>query len=228
MSILQYIVPVPTAPTAPLTRGHKKKARTRTLLLDTALEVLAEHGEGFTVADIAGRAGVSHGTFYNYFSDREQLLEALVPEIVGAFAARAAVEIDDPDPAVRFATITARALAVALRSPDTVRVGLRLQAVQRALVVEGPLSYLRQDLRDGHAAGRFTDAPDDGTIDVVFGALLLAAQRVVDGETRPAYRRSVVRRLLQSLGVEPDEARTIADRAVEVTSTPRRRRDLAS
>lgn len=210
------------------TRGHKKKARTRRLLLDTALQVVATHGDSFSVADVVGRAGVSHGTFYNYFSDREHLVAELVPEIVEAFAARAAVEVDDPDPAVRFATITARALAVALHSPETVRMSLRLQAVQRALLVEGPLSYLRQDLRDGHASGRFTDAPDDGTIDVVFGALLLAAQRIVDGERRPAYRRAVIRRLLQSLGVEADEARAIADRAVGATPVTRRRRDLAS
>ena len=84
-----------------LTRGHKKKARTRQLLLDTALAVLAERGEGFSVADLIARAGVSHGTFYNYFTDRDQLVQALVPHIVEGFAARSAAEVDDPDPAVR-------------------------------------------------------------------------------------------------------------------------------
>ncbi len=212
----------------PLTRGHKKKARTRRVLLDAALDALAGEGEGFTISDVVSRAGVSQGTFYNYFSDRDQLVDALVPEILGVFAARAAVEVDDPDPAVRFATISARALDVAVRSPDTVRMALRLQAFQRALLLEGPLSYLRDDLRAGHAAGRFTDSPDDGTIDVVFGALLLAARRVVDGETRPSYRRSVIRRLLQSLGVPADDARTIADRAVGARAPRAGRRELAS
>lgn len=211
-----------------LTRGHKKKERTRRLLLDTALVVLAERGEGFSVADIAARAGVSHGTFYNYFADRDELVDALVPEITAGFAARSAIEVDVADPAERFARITAMALANAITSPQTVRATLRLEAVQRALLVEGPLSYLRQDLRDGHAAGRFGEAPDDGTIDVVFGALMLAARRVVDGETRPSYRRSVIRRLLQSLGVAADEARDLAAAAVASTSPTRRRRDLAS
>lgn len=197
-----------------LTRGHKKKARTRMLLLDTALEVLAEQGEGFSIADLAGRAGVSHGTFYNYFADREQLIDALVPHVVESFAARAAVEVDDPDPAVRFATITARALAAAVHVPDTVRVALRIDAVQRALVVDGPLSYLRRDLVDGRATGRFDGPADDGTLDVVLGTLLLAARRVIDGETAPAYRRSVIARLLQSLGVPRDDAVALAKRAV--------------
>ena len=198
-----------------LTRGHKKKARTRRLLLDAALEVLAEQGEGFSIADLAGRAGVSHGTFYNYFADRDRLIDALVPHVVESFAARAAVEFDDPDPAVRFATISARALAAAVHLPDTVRVALRIDAVQRALVVDGPLSYLRRDLVDGHATGRFVGPADDGTLDVVLGTLLLAARRVIDGETAPAYRRSVIARLLQSLGVPRDDAVALAGRAVD-------------
>jgi AcrR family transcriptional regulator len=200
LSILNYTDLVTTSTEQPLTRGHKKKARTRRLLLDTALEVLSEHGEGFSVADIAARAGVSHGTFYNYFGDRDELVAALVPYIVEGFAARSALEVADPDPAARFALITARALANAVTAPETVRVALRLEAVQRALLVDGPLAYLRQDLVDGHASGRFPDAPDDGTFDVVLGSLLLAARRVVEGETGLDYRRSVIGRLLQALG----------------------------
>lgn len=206
---------MPTATPAPmLTRGHKKKARTRQLLLDTALAVLAERGEGFSVADLIARAGVSHGTFYNYFTDRDQLVQALVPHIVEGFAARSAAEVDDPDPAARFAVITARALGSAVHAPDTVRVALRLEPVQRALLVDGPLAYLRHDLHEGHAVGRFTGELDDGTLDVVLGALLLAGRRIVDGETDPAYRRTVIRRLLCALGLDLDDATALAARAV--------------
>ena len=42
-----------TATDEPLTRGHKKKARTRQVLLDAALDVLAEQGEQFNVVDVA-------------------------------------------------------------------------------------------------------------------------------------------------------------------------------
>lgn len=206
----------PATDQATLTRGHKKKARTRLLLLDTALEVIADDGTGFNIADIAARAGVSHGTFYNYFADREQLVSALVPHIVEAFAARAAAEVDERDPARRFAIITARALAAAVEMPSTARVALRLEAVQRALLVEGPLSYLRRDLVDGHAAGRFTDQPDDGTLDVILGALLFAIRRITEGETSPAYRQRVISKLLQALGIEALEAADLADQAVPI------------
>ncbi len=202
-----------------LTRGHKKKARTRRLLLETALEVLAEKGEAFSVSDIVERAGVSHGTFYNYFADREQLIAALVPLIVDRFAAESAAAVDDPDPARRFAVITARALARAEADPDIVRVALRLEPVQQALVAGGPFSHLLEDLAAGYAAGRFTDPPDDATLDVVVGSILMAARRLVD-QSAPdeaqgrSYRRIVLRRLLQALGVDATEAAAIADEAV--------------
>ena len=203
-----------TATDESLTRGHKKKARTRQALLDAALEVLAEQGDGFSVVDVAARAGVSHGTFYNYFSDREELVAALVPVLVEAFASRAATEVDEPDPAARFAVITARALAVAAEAPDLVRVALRLEGVQRALVADGPLAYLREDLDVGAAAGRFHGPIDDATLDVVLGALLLAARRIVDGDAGLDHRRSVIARLLAALGVDRDEAEALADQAV--------------
>lgn len=198
----------------PLTRGHKKKSRTRRSLLDAAVSVLAERGEGFSIADVATAAGVSHGTFYNYFADRDQLLDALVAHTVEEFAAVSAREIDEPDPAMRFARISARALATAAESPNTVRFTLRLEAAQRALLVEGPLAYLRHDLVDGHRSGRFPEAPDDATLDVVLGALLLAARRVIEGETGLDYRRMVIRRLLMSLGVAGGEAEQMARLAV--------------
>ncbi len=201
--------------TAALTRGHKKKARTRQHLLDAALRVLAERGEGFTVSDVVVRAEVSPGTFYNYFVDREELVDALVPHVVESFAARSADTVDEVDPAARFALITARALGNALHRPDVMRVALRLEAVQRALLVAGPLSYLRQDLVAGHSLGRFADPPDDGTLDVIVGAILFAARRILDGETGPDYRRSVITQLLRGLGLGPVEAADLATRAVE-------------
>lgn len=202
------------AASSTLTRGHKKKARTRQLLLDTALEVIAEQGEGFSVADLAARAGVSHGTFYNYFTDREQLLNALVPYIVARFSERMAVEVTVADPAARFARISAGAMETVLHEPEIVRVAFRLDAVQRGLLVDGPLFHLRQDLVDGYAAGRFSSPPDDGTLDVVLGTLLLAVRRIVEGETGVAYRRSILGRLLQALGVDRAEAASLAAEAV--------------
>ena len=197
-----------------MTRGHKKRSRTRQQLLDAGLEVIAERGEGFAIGDVAARAGVAHGTFYNYFADRDELLDALVAHSVEEFASAAARDVDEPDPAMRFARISARALVAAADSPSFIRGLLRLEAAQRALLIDGPLAYLRHDLVAGHRSGRFPEAPDDASIDVVLGALLLAARRVIAGESDADYPARVIRRLLMALGVEGGEAASIARRAI--------------
>jgi AcrR family transcriptional regulator len=205
-------------PTLTLTRGHKKKARTRQLLLDMALDVLAEQGDGFSVTDLAGRAGVSHATFYNYFSDREQLVEALVPHIVSRFAERMAAEVTDTDPAARFARITAHGFDMAVREPQTVRVALRIDAVRQGLLTDGPLAQFGQDLAEGFATGRFAGSLDDGSLDLVLGTLLFAARRIVDGELSPEYRVSILRRLLVALGIAAEEAAALAADALAATT----------
>jgi len=63
---------------APLTRGHKKRARTRQGLLDAALRVFARQDVFETgLIDLAAEAEVSTGTIYNYFRTREEVAEAL-------------------------------------------------------------------------------------------------------------------------------------------------------
>ena len=203
-----------TTLTAPSSRGRKKRERTRELLLDAATEVLADRGEGFSVADLTLEAGVSHGTFYNYFADRGDLLSALVSHIVTRFAHHMADEVVDTDPAVRFARISARALDMALDEPQMIRVALQVDDVQRGLFADGPLGHLRQDILDGFSSGRFNSPPDEATLDVLLGSLLLAARRIADGENAASYRCSVLQRLLQALGVSPSDAERLAHSAV--------------
>lgn len=48
-------------------------------ILDAAFEVFGENGfQGTTLRQIAARAGISAGTIYNYFSDKDKLFEAAV------------------------------------------------------------------------------------------------------------------------------------------------------
>jgi AcrR family transcriptional regulator len=68
------------APTAVDGRGLRRQGRkTRNRLLDAGTEVLTERGyHSARVDDIVRAAETSHGTFYLYFADKEDLLRALV------------------------------------------------------------------------------------------------------------------------------------------------------
>ena len=54
------------------------KAATGDAIREAAEEVLGEQGFGARMEDIAARAGVSVGTLYNHFEDREALLRELL------------------------------------------------------------------------------------------------------------------------------------------------------
>lgn len=219
MSILDIVHRMSNdVPAEQRTRGHKKKERTRRHLIDAAIDVIAARGEAFSVSDLTKHAGVSNGTFYNYFEDREQLIDAVLLEILTTFARDSAEAVFDDDPAVRFATITAMALQRATTDGDEIRAMFRLEAVQRAMIDGQALHHMRSDLIAGATTGRFTTDVDDATLDIIVGTMLLAARRITAGTVAAEYPSRVIDQLLRMLGVAPDEARVIAHNSLATVS----------
>ncbi|MEM9177811.1 MAG: TetR/AcrR family transcriptional regulator [Myxococcota bacterium] len=195
----------------PKTRGHRKKERTRRHLLAAGMRVLAEKGQGLTVSDVVAEADVSNGTFYNYFPDREALTNALAAEAVLSLAAAVAEEGIE-DPGRRFAVATSRVLAHAVADLTWARVVLRL--VSRPGFEIDVARFLRADLDEGQAKGRFETGADDATLDQVTGLILMTIRRVVGGDPSPGTRVAAIQRALRGLGLEIDEARRLAEEAV--------------
>ncbi len=195
----------------PATRGHRKREKTRRSLVAAGLRVLAEKGESLAVSDVTAEAEVANGTFYNYFPDREALLDALAEHLVLTLAEAAAREPHE-DPALRFAVASGRVLRRAVEDPTWGRVVLRL--VNRPSVHRNIDRYLREDLAAGFDAGCFDTGPDDATLDQVLGLLLMTIRRIVEGRAQPDAPRLAVERGLRALGLGSGEAREIAARAL--------------
>lgn len=59
-------------------RGGELNPRTRTRILDGALQAIAHHGlSKLGMSDVSAHAGVSRGTLYRYFPSREKVLQSL-------------------------------------------------------------------------------------------------------------------------------------------------------
>jgi AcrR family transcriptional regulator len=197
-------------PREPRTRGHRKKERTRQQLVAAGLRVLADKGQGLTVSDVVAEAEVSNGTFYNYFADRDELIEAVAEHSTLALAAAAAEEPID-DPARRFAMATTRVLVRASQDDTWARVVLRLAS--RAGSSVDFSRYLREDLAEGFSQGRFDAGPDDVTLDQVTGLIVMTIRRIAEGRAAPGAVQQAVERGLRSLGVEAAEAAALAAEA---------------
>lgn len=194
-----------------------KRERTRRKLLDAGLQVIADRGEALTASDVVVAADVSNGTFYNHFVDRDDFIRALALESLTALADRSADDTHGADPAWRFAVASVRVLDTGARDPVWGRAVLRLNesptplhaAVQR---------HLRADLAEGHRTGRFTFGDDPVTVDLVSGTLMASLRRLVspaphDDRTdavSDTFVADVVARLLEAIGVDAHDARSLA------------------
>lgn len=192
-----------------LSRGHKKRERTRRQLIAAGLAALAEKGSALTISDVVAHAEVSNGTFYNYFADRDELIDALAESSLLALTTEAALETAGEDPARRFAVATAGVLARAQADPTWGRAALRLADASRSFAQEVS-RYLREDLADGLAQGRFRFGADPITLDLVTGLLMASLRRIVRGDLEPDHVQRVVERALVVLGLPQDEAGRLA------------------
>jgi AcrR family transcriptional regulator len=73
--------------------------RNRRALLDAAEAVFSERGFDVSVAEIAQRAGVGHGTVFRRFPTKDHLIAAIVVDRMAGASARCRALLDAPDPA---------------------------------------------------------------------------------------------------------------------------------
>jgi len=82
--------------TADKPRWERRKESRPSELLDAALDLFIEHGFNATrLEDVAQRAGVSKGTLYIYFTNKEELFKAVIRKGMVPYLQRAEQLIDD-------------------------------------------------------------------------------------------------------------------------------------
>lgn len=143
-------------PTPIESRGARKKRETRARLLDAALRLMAERGaEGVTISEITELADTALGSFYNYFSSRDAIHQALQQEIFETFADETELllqPVEDPAAAVGFAirTVLLRARREPLWGLFLIRESTSVRLIERGLG-----RRLLRDLNHGVDLGRF-------------------------------------------------------------------------
>ncbi|WP_131734197.1 TetR/AcrR family transcriptional regulator [Gordonia paraffinivorans] len=147
------------------TRGGDRTQQRRTELLDAFLALCVERGyREIGVGDVVARAGVSHGTFYNYFDNKRDALAALMTREVNDIVA--VVELHRTPAATleeftdELRSLAARILEYALRRPAELAFltmeapGVDDAALQEMLSYYHRMSSLSADyLQEGVDAG---------------------------------------------------------------------------
>ena len=197
--------------------GAERRAKTRMDLLASALDLFGKpHGRNTRIEDVCARAGISRGTFYNYFSGIEPLLDALSGALTHDFdlAVHAAMEqlagpLEQTSAAVRYYLHASRA------DP---RWGWAVvnSSVGRTLYGERITRHVTRSIQEGMDCGDFL--LDHATIgrDIVLGTGIAASVTLLNGKAPAGYPEKVARQVLLGLGAS-------ARRATGVTARPIRK-----
>ena len=198
-----------------------KRARTRDQLLAAAQEMLMEHSVArLGVREIAARAGLVHGTFYNYFEDLDALIEEIAALLAAAHAdAAAPLVVGVDDPAVRFARITRQALRTMAQRPLLGRLLFEAGLPAGALVMR-LRAQLRGDIAAGVHQGVFRVDDVDLAASLTAGAISGLAQDIHAGLLAAAKIDAAVAALLVSLGVTRVRAMRLATEPVDFPEPP--------
>ncbi|WP_052667707.1 TetR/AcrR family transcriptional regulator [Nitriliruptor alkaliphilus] len=120
---------VPDVPDAPVVPRTSRGERTRTRLRDAARQVFAERGYAAArVEDVVAVAGVSHGTFYTYFTNKAGALDALIDETARDLQAVVEEPWDGPDAAQAIAAVIERFVGVFAEHADVMSTWLEASA----------------------------------------------------------------------------------------------------
>ncbi|WP_371227048.1 TetR/AcrR family transcriptional regulator [Pseudomonas sp. QE6] len=206
--------PTPSSETdspQPLTRGHKKRERTRRGLIDAALRLVARKEVGeIALLEVATEAEVSNGTIYNYFRTREEVLEAAGIAMADEFSDAIYALSSDVRSGAQRLSIGVRMFI--LRSADDHQWASALlrifhfdQAIRSRLA-----AHVLEDLQEGLREGAFSYDDEGIALDLVVSCTTGAMRSVVEGRAVADHDMRVAEMILKALGTTPARARKIA------------------
>jgi len=216
----------PSAQARPPGRQAQRREQTRARLVAAARTLLARQGADATrINEITTEADLGFGSFYNHFSSKEAIVEAVLQETVAAHgAAVEAVTGLLEDPAEVVAAAHRYFVRMARTDPDLGWLLIRLESSHNVMLA-ALAPYAERDLDRGIAAGRFRVADRRVALYGTAGALLAVMRAVLDGRAPPGADSAHAEGILGMLGVPAEEAIEIARRPMPaVRSEPARLR----
>jgi AcrR family transcriptional regulator len=185
--------------------GKKKRERTRSALLDSAISVFASKGfEATRIIDITSHADMANGTFYNYYQDKDELLRDVATGLAVEITSRINDEMDGlTHGPTRVTLATARLLQVARREPEWLDVfleGVFIVPELRSATVQ----YLRQDLEMGIEQGHFTININLLLVNQILS--LIRAALLLDRDMSDDTLTQTCEAVLRLLGIPPGRA----------------------
>lgn len=182
--------------------GIARRRKMRMRLFEAALTVCDEKGlENAVIEDVITAAGVSRGSFYNYFQTMDELLAALGTELGNELVDTVENAVEDyPDPVQRLASGLRVFLHAVLSRPRVARLLWRagFNAVNPTHLV---YAYLPRHIEEGMRQGRIVAGDVATALEISAGIALTTIYASSTREVAEDYPEQMVRHILLALGV---------------------------
>jgi AcrR family transcriptional regulator len=177
-----------------------KRARTERSLVRAAMAVMADRGpHAVSVAAVVDAAGVSQGTFYNYFPTAEALVTATTDHLARAVVT-GATRLGDADATPTERVVDGARQVLALPQADPLFAHAFVAALAgRPDFRDDIRTLVRQAVAAGAHAGEFDVVDLDATTDAVFGTVLQALRSALQADRPVVPMNAVVDLLLRLL-----------------------------
>ena len=195
--------------------GQDRSARTRDKLLAAARRLYGDRPfDQVTVEDLVATAGVAKGTFYVHFASLAELQTLVADDLAREFD-----ELLQPrrlalhDPVERIAAGCGAFIAQALRDPAWGALVAHSAAAMPG-VASIARNRLKEDIDRAAQSGQLGSVTTDLAFDLATGIVLHAMLSAPLKRRSPEEAPDVVAGLLRAIGVPPDQAAKVAQRAV--------------
>ncbi len=187
--------------------GERRRARTREKLLRSAIECIADKGWGASIDDITQRAGVSRGSYYNFFPKSGDLADTLLEELARISAQRMAeLRLNRSDPAELVALDQHYRLRLIEIDPVATWLATHYHNTDPVYAPLVERSYV-QVVKAGIDAGRFRAVNPEAAVALLLGSTIYAQRMIMAGVLAPEQLVvDVATMQLETLGLGHDEA----------------------
>jgi AcrR family transcriptional regulator len=191
----------------------RKRERTHASLVDAALRVIArKDAAALSIFELAHEALVSHGTVYNYFRTREEIVDAVALRLADDLSEQQSRMFTGVEEGAARLTLAVRSFV--LRASEDRPWGLVFLRVSAAAAKLGHAVTRKTlgNLRRGLKAGTFRFESEAAALDLVFGTTLAGMRTVLDGRAGPGHDRAIAYTVLRGLGAKHSEAERLVSR----------------
>ena len=194
-----------------LTRGHKKRERTRSGLVDAARRLVARKEVGeIALFEVAAEADVSNGTIYNYFRTRDEVLEAVGIAMATEFSDAISTLSAEVHSGAQRLCIGVR-MFIGRAADDQPWASALLRIIHFGQATRSRLAaHVLDDLREGRREGAFAFEDEGIALDLVLSCTTGAMRAIVEGRMVAEHDVQVAEMILKALGATPAKARKIA------------------